>query len=615
MKAIHRWHHSAWGRTARFLGSINLAVPVLVFVAAALAWGTYLESAHNVRVARATVYGSWWFIALMALVCVSLVFAVITRFPWKRKHVGFITVHAGLIMLIVGGFWSLFGRIEGQLPLEAGTTSNVLTTETEQVEVVRHQNGQFEPLSAAQLEYGRKTLTLGAIKLDVLGRWDNSREEAYVENDAPAPLRAVELSLDPSTPDTIWVGEESHGSSATVSGGLRIRVLPAGVPWLREQAAPSADSPYVFVQGDKTISIPEQGAEIIPGWKVESVRRFDRAMVTASGLEESAGGRENQAIEIILADASGSREQHRAFLDFPDMVMTKALAGQATSGLQLLSRGPTASAPQPVETLIIHGQPPALEVAYIAPDKSVQELKNPGQLPWSFKVGARSITIQQQFTNARAASRLVEAPKSNENRPALLVRLPGQVGAEPIPLLWREPTPLPIAVPDGQDPVMVRFGPRLVSLPFAIKLTEFRKVDYPGTEMAMSYESDVSVTMPDGSSKNSTISMNQPFKGEGWKVYQSGFIGSNVSVFSIMKDPGLPMTYIGCITLCIGIALTFYSRALSTGHPGIPALFGNSRKENGNGSHVPSVSDRDDAPAPADSAGADQEPELVAAGR
>ena len=122
-------------------------------MAAALAWGTYLESTQNVKVARATVYGSWWFMVLMALICVSLVFAVVTRYPWKRKHVGFMTVHASLITLIFGGFWSLFGRVEGQLPLEAGTQSNVITTDSEQIETVRHQNGEFQAVAVAPLEF------------------------------------------------------------------------------------------------------------------------------------------------------------------------------------------------------------------------------------------------------------------------------------------------------------------------------------------------------------------------------------------------------------------------------------------------------------------------------
>jgi hypothetical protein len=91
MKRSHAWHHTAFGNVACWLGSIQFAVPILIFVAVALGWGTYLESTQSARVAKSVVYGSMWFLILMGLVCVSLIFAVVTRYPWKRKHVGFIT--------------------------------------------------------------------------------------------------------------------------------------------------------------------------------------------------------------------------------------------------------------------------------------------------------------------------------------------------------------------------------------------------------------------------------------------------------------------------------------------------------------------------------------------
>lgn len=615
MKAVHNWHRTPWGRTARFLGSIELAVPVMVLVAAALAWGTYLESALDVKVARATVYGSWWFITLMALICMSLVFAVITRYPWKRKHVGFMTVHAGLILLIVGGFWSLFGRVEGQLLLEQGNKSNILTTDTEHVELLRHLNGEFQPISSAPLQQqpvalpwsdpAPQRIGLGPATLEVVKRWDNSREEAYVLNDAASPLRAVELSIKGpsvrahSDAGHVWVGEETPGAAPAVESGLRIRVMPVGQEWTGGQTLATG---YLFLAGTSEIALPAEGSEIIPGWKVESARTFKNAMVGAGGLSDVPGAHENPAAEVIIASTSEptTREQHRAFLNFPDMVMAKTLAGPGASGLRLIARAPDA----PIDTLVIHGTPAAPQATFIAADGATQNFDNAqAQFPWTISAGQREVTLHSHFTNARVASRLIEAPKTGENRPALVVRVATSSGHEEVPLLWRQPTPIQLD-PD-QEPLMVRFGPRMVSVPFVVTLNEFRKRDYPGTEMAMSYESDVSVALAGGVTEASTISMNEPFKAEGWKVYQSGFIGSDVSIFSVMKDPGLPLTYLGCTALCIGLLLTFYVRDLSTGHPGIPALFGAARR-NGHKEpvHVPSVPDRTPAApaAPADGA-------------
>jgi hypothetical protein len=97
--------------------------------------------------------------------------------------------------------------------------------------------------------------------------------------------------------------------------------------------------------------------------------------------------------------------------------------------------------------------------------------------------------------------------------------------------------------------------------------------------MAMAYESDVVVSQPGQPDLPYLIHMNTPFAHAPWKVYQSGFVGEKISVFSVMRDPGLPLTYLGSIVLCVGIFVTFFSRSLSRGHPGIPAPFESSERK------------------------------------
>jgi cytochrome c biogenesis protein ResB len=91
--------------------------------------------------------------------------------------------------------------------------------------------------------------------------------------------------------------------------------------------------------------------------------------------------------------------------------------------------------------------------------------------------------------------------------------------------------------------------------------------------MAMAYESDVEVTPDAGQAQAFKIHMNHPYKQDGWKVYQSGFLGEDVTVLQVTKDPGLVPMYLACTSLCIGILVTFYSRSLSWGHPDIPVPF------------------------------------------
>lgn len=86
----------------------------------------------------------------------------------------------------------------------------------------------------------------------------------------------------------------------------------------------------------------------------------------------------------------------------------------------------------------------------------------------------------------------------------------------------------------------------------------------------MEYQSDVGIIFPGQPETKFNIYMNNPYAHGPWKVYQSGFNGTTVSIFSVMHDPGLTLTYIASTFLCIGVVVTFYSRSMSWGHPGIP---------------------------------------------
>jgi cytochrome c biogenesis protein ResB len=91
-------------------------------------------------------------------------------------------------------------------------------------------------------------------------------------------------------------------------------------------------------------------------------------------------------------------------------------------------------------------------------------------------------------------------------------------------------------------------------LPFAIHLQKFSKVDYPGTETAMSFESDITVNSEANPIK---ISMNEPLQRAGFTIYQASYIlGPNqdpVSIFSVNRDPGRILKYFGSLILCLGI--------------------------------------------------------------
>lgn len=563
MKPSHPWHSTPVGVAVRWLGSIQLAVPVLTLVSVAMAWGTYLESTQDAKVARATVYGSWWFLALMVLVCISLIFAGITRYPWKRRHVGFLMVHASLIALIAGGFWSLYGRIEGRLLIEQGKADSVIEMTDEQLEIVEHDAGTFRVVEAMPAPVRPGSYTLAGLNFEVVECWNNVAEAFEITDTGTEPYRAVQIAFGPNAASAVWIGDEARGE-APVIDGIRIRVLGAGVAWEGDAAPGQTPGGYVFVLGDKKLPLVAEGQDAFDGWKVTSIKRFSHATVSAGALSEEKGKAENPAVDVEITDGKGTVERHTAFDLFPDMPLSKTLQGEARSGARLVAVG-TPGVRRGEETLVIWGDPPAIKLAHISGAGAVSRLEYAGEFPYLADFGVRKLSILKQFSHTVEKSTFTKGAPAKDRRPALVIKLNGETS----PLAWKAMQPVSLAGRAG----LLRYGPRSVQLPFTVKLEEFRKTDYPGTEMAMAYESEVTVNAPNTAEQRTTISMNAPLVHSGWKVYQSGFLGQNISIFSVMRDPGLPLTYLSCITLCIGIMVTFYGRGLSWGHPGIPVPF------------------------------------------
>lgn len=108
---------------------------------------------------------------------------------------------------------------------------------------------------------------------------------------------------------------------------------------------------------------------------------------------------------------------------------------------------------------------------------------------------------------------------------------------------------------------VVSYGNRRIDTGIPLKLNEFKVGRYQGTMRAASYESVVE--LPDG--KTRTISMNEPLKLGGFTFYQASFQederGKPVSsVFSVNRDPGRWVKYLGALLIVFGSTHLFYFR-------------------------------------------------------
>lgn len=108
---------------------------------------------------------------------------------------------------------------------------------------------------------------------------------------------------------------------------------------------------------------------------------------------------------------------------------------------------------------------------------------------------------------------------------------------------------------------IVSYGNRRIDLGFPIKLNQFSIDRYQGTARAMAYKSQVEV--PDLTGPQ-TISMNEPLKYRGFTIYQASFqedpntLQPISSIFSVNRDPGRAIKYLGSFIISLGIVMLFY---------------------------------------------------------
>ncbi|MDF1810366.1 MAG: cytochrome c biogenesis protein ResB [Phycisphaerales bacterium] len=560
------WHRSRIGRVVLYLGSIKFAIPILVLTAASLVYGTWIESTISARQAGAVVYGSWWFILLMILICQTLVLAVVTRYPWRKKHSGFIIVHASLITIIISGFVTFFTNVEGEMALKEGMSTNSLRLGNNELQLLTHENGEFTPIGSSVVDMPG-LVRVNDIQFEIVELWENSTEEMVVQNDGLNQLHAVEINFGIGD-EGHWVGQLRPGEQAPMLHGVEVRVLPQGEQWVPPTVGEAVRAVLRHSKSGMIVELDDESIALGEGWEIENLSLFEHAIVGSDGLEEGSSDRDNPAVQVMLAHVDGSRERHAAFDNFRESINKNQIQGNTFSEYVLEFTGESINHP-----LVVFTRDDVHTMATIRiPNEPEVSVVLSGDGPWTFDVAGEKCQVVHAYTNARGTSKLIEAAQAAENQPVARVRVVGDHADhdhDVMTLVWGQRSMIQI-----DDELMgISFAPSTSPVPFSVELIEFRKRDYPGSEMAMAYESDVVFIDESGNSHEQTIWMNNPLEHKGWKIYQAGFVGEDVSIFQVAKDPGLIPMYIGCVLLCTGILVMYYSKAYSYGHPGMPKVF------------------------------------------
>src|SRR3989338_380265 len=120
----------------KFFASLRLAVALIVILGISFAAGTFIESNHGAHAAQVLIYQTKWLSVLFFLLALNLLASALDRLPWKKKHIGFLTTHLGIILMLAGSLVTQAFGIEGQVQIEEGKTESRMTLADPLIQII-----------------------------------------------------------------------------------------------------------------------------------------------------------------------------------------------------------------------------------------------------------------------------------------------------------------------------------------------------------------------------------------------------------------------------------------------------------------------------------------------
>lgn len=111
----------------RAVGSLWFAAVLLLLLSVAMACATVFESTHGTEKALAFFYQSWWFEALLGLLAINVGAALLVRYPFSRRQIGFAIAHGSILLTLAGAWVTQRFGIDGRVGIVEGQSVAELT--------------------------------------------------------------------------------------------------------------------------------------------------------------------------------------------------------------------------------------------------------------------------------------------------------------------------------------------------------------------------------------------------------------------------------------------------------------------------------------------------------
>jgi ABC-type transport system involved in cytochrome c biogenesis permease subunit len=577
-----------------WFASTQLAVLLLVGIAAVLAAATVLESAKGAEYSQWYVYKSPWFMALLGLLSLNILAATLRRFPWPRGKRGFLLAHVGVLVVLAGALVSFVGGIEGRLVIEEGQSADTLVmTDRNELAIVLHDQNlrshselTFLP-EPADWPAG-KTLRLkpvGGVQVEILKYYRHARpEERWVADPAPGAIPAIQLAL--TNADGVTMVRQWFAADALADA---VALGPAKLTFQRAASATMLDDFLHPPSLDKT----DKG---VLSMHLEG--QMHRIPVHANLGKKVALGKSDTRVEIVayLPDAHpDAKAQFTTGSSRPDNPMLELKVYPAGKGQPVRQ---IAFAAKPFLNLdAIHGRNCPVQFWYhhpaVRPEAGVQFLQTPdGKLHYRVVADGKVLShgeaneksriqvssqlylaIVKHLPHARPVADFfpVAVKGDDPDAPEAAVQVRVQAGGEPKDVWLQrgdsEYGSREIATSKGM--MEIAFGYEQLRLGFSLKLVKFEHKMNPGMMGDASFASSVRVIdQARGVDRPAEIAMNRPLGYGGFTFYQSSYEtqpdGKSISVLLAASDPGWLLKYLGCLMIGLGVFVVFYGKPLAS---------------------------------------------------
>lgn len=557
----------------KFLSSVKLAIPIMLVLLACSIAGTITESNFNAEYAGLKIYKTWWFLLILVLLWINILFAALSRIPWKKRHTGFLITHLGMLLLLLGSVFTMLWGIDGTMQIYEKSESNLVFLQNNVLEV----NGIKTPIK----RYLDKR-DLSDIKLEGINDISLSTFIPFADVPEKNFDRGVNLNFKIKSAffDVVQVLNTELEREVEM-GPATFRLVDHSSDDKVEKKTSTVESARSKISGGNLLFIKDSKGSVVKtldlGKKLSGnvgeiqfkvTKVFKNAQISNNKIEEGDGARSNPAVELSVTNGKKTVREI-IYQNIPEFTLNPD--GIFGYKLSIDLKSPSSSAAEETTT-----STPTMPSNH---PKVGSRIKNTVE----FQIVDQNHVAVSLFKNGEKLTSKVLSEKEVFVTPWMGIEITflgtknATEGFTPVETVPQRKMPLPpsailLKTRNGNDTwiaenneinltsndkkSVVYYGRERLFLPFALSLLKFEKNDYPGSQMAMDYKSFVQIN---GQGPVHEIFMNEPLKLENYTFYQSSYQitpnGPAITILSVNRDPGRALKYIGSIILCLGIII------------------------------------------------------------